>query len=231
MNQTAAYIIPNTAILNPELIQPFENFGINDSILLRSTLYLNLVENFISKDSKTDFYFYLDIGDKDFITDEFRISKLNLKFGDLSNKNLFFENLSSKEFSSYKNNTLINSDLIGLNILDLEKLTNLLNIEDESLLINKSKSGDIGIFGFNNYSNEIFKSLINANFKYDEFLSRIKSLSHFIHTTNDILLIKNINDFRQLYFELSQKKSIEYCSQKMHERFTHLFIEYKDLLK
>lgn len=231
MNQTAAYIISDTAILNPALIQPFENLSVNDSILLRSTLYLNLVENFINKDSKIDFYFYLDVGDKEFITDEFRINKLSFKFSDLSNKNLFFENLSNKEFSSYKNNILINADLIGLNILDLEKLTNLLNIEDESLLINKSKAGDIGIFGFNNYSSEIFKSLINANFKYDEFLSRLKSSSHFIHTLNDILLIKDINDFKQLYFELSQKKSIEYCSQKMHERFTHLFIEYKDLLK
>jgi len=86
-------------------------------------------------------------------------------------------------------------------------------------------------FGFNNYSEEIINNLILSNFSYNDFLGLVKSCEHFMHIVNDVLLVRNIDNFKQLYQELSQKKSIEYCSQPMHERFTHLFVEYKDLLK
>ena len=231
MNQNAVYIIPQSSFLNPANINVFENFSNNDSILLRSTLYLNLVENFLNKNNKIDFNFYFDENDKEFLSNEFVLDNLNPLFNDLKNNSLFFENLAAKEFLTHKNNLIISSDLIGINISELEKIINLLNIEDESLVIGKSKEGEIGILGFNNYFPEIFENLIKTDFRFDDFLSRLKSSNHFIHTLNDILLIRNINNFKQLYTELSQKKSIEYCSQEMHERFTHLFIEYKDLLK
>jgi hypothetical protein len=231
MKPSAAYIVPQDSILNPTRNKLFDNFSADDSILLRTTLYLNLIENFLKEESKIDFYCYLDESDKEFLSDEFKQDALNLSFIDLANKNLLFENLSTKEFSKHNNNIIINSDLIGINLAELQRLNNLLNFEDESLLISKSSDGDIGILGFNNYSAEIFSSLVKSNFRFDDFLSRIKSSSHFIHTSNEVLLIKNIDNFKQLYISLSQKKSIEYCSQKMHEHFTHLFVEYKALLK
>jgi len=190
-----------------------------------------LINNFSDKENKADFYFYLDELDKDFLPEEFTRQNFTPHFFDLSNKKLFFENLSVKEFTLHKNNILIASDIIGINIFDIDKCINLLSIEDESLLIGKSKENEIGILGFNNYYPDIFDSFVKSSFMFDDFLSRIKSSNHFINTLNDVLLIRNIDDFKQLYHELSQKKSIEYCSQEMHERFTHLFIEYKDLLK
>ena len=65
----------------------------------------------------------------------------------------------------------------------------------------------------------------------DKFLSYNKSCEYFVNTLTDVIAVSNINDFKKLYIDLSQKKSNEYCSQQMHERFTHLFVEYKDLLK
>lgn len=231
MFNNAAYIIPSASFLNPVELSTFENFSIDDSKYLRSALYLNLVENFLIDENKTDCYFVLDECDRDFITDDFKVDKLNFHFADLKNQNLLFESLFFKEFSSYKNNIILSSDLIGINRIELDKYFNLLNIDDESLLIGKSKEGVIGVFGFNSYSVDIFKCLVKSDFNYNNFLSCTKTLIHFIHTLNDILLIKNIEHFKQLYIELSQKKSIEYCSQQMHEKFTHLFIEYKELLK
>lgn len=231
MKQNAVYIVPNSPIFNTSRIQLFDKFNINESIFLRSTLYLNLINNFLNKEDKTDFYFYLDELDKDFLPEEFKQQNFTLHFFDLTNKKLFFENLSFKEFKQHKNNILISSDIIGINIFDIDKYINLLSIEDESLLIGKSKENEIGVLGFNNYYPDIFDNFTKSYFMFDDFLSRIKSSNHFITTLNDIILIRNINDFKQLYHELSQKKSIEYCSQEMHERFTHLFIEYKDLLK
>jgi|WetSurMetagenome_2_1015567.scaffolds.fasta_scaffold147535_2 hypothetical protein len=231
MHNNAAYIIPFASFLNPEILNAFENFTLEDSKFLKSSLYLNLVENFLTEENKTDYYFVLDECDRDFITDDFKIEKLNFHFADLKNQNLLFENLFFKEFNTHKNNIILSSDLIGINRIELDKYFNLLNIDDESLLIGKSKEGVIGVFGFNSYSVDIFNCLVKSDFNYNAFLSCIKTFNHFIHTLNDILLIKNIEHFKQLYIELSQKKSMEYCSQQMHEKFTHLFIEYKELLK
>ncbi len=231
MKQNAVYIVPSSPIFNPSHIKLFDKFNSDESKFLRSTLYLNLINNFSDKENKADFYFYLDELDKDFLPEEFTRQNFTPHFFDLSNKKLFFENLSVKEFTLHKNNILIASDIIGINIIDIDKCINLLSIEDESLLIGKSKENEIGILGFNNYYPDIFDSFVKSSFMFDDFLSRIKSSNHFINTLNDVLLIRNIDDFKQLYHELSQKKSIEYCSQEMHERFTHLFIEYKDLLK
>jgi len=231
MFNNAAYIIPSASFLNPVLLSTFENFSIDDSKFLRSALYLNLVENFLIGEKKNDYYFVLDEFDRDFITDDFKFDNLNFHFADLTKQKLLFENLFLKEFSSHKNNIVLSSDIIGINHTELDKYFNLLNIDDESLLIGKSKEGVIGMFGFNSYSVDIFNCLVKSDFIYNNFLSCTKTLNHFIHTLNDILLIKNIEHFKQLYIELSQKKSIEYCSQKIHEKFTHLFIEYKELLK
>jgi hypothetical protein len=231
MNPNAAYIIPRSSILNPKKIKIFENLNISDSILLRSTLYLNLIDNFSKKESKTDFYFFLDNFDKDLITEEFNSDKILVNFVDLDDKLALVENLANKEFSKHKKNIFISPDIMGLNLQEVERLFNLLNVEDESLLIGKSKDGELGFLGFNKYSDEVAQSLINSEFNYDVFLSNIKSSSHFINTVSDILVVRNLNNFKQLYIDLSQKKSIEYCSQEMHERFTQLFIEYKDLLK
>lgn len=231
MNQNAVYIIPQSPILNPEKIKLFENFNIEDTIMLRSTLYLNLIENFSQRKTNTDFYFYLDEVDKYHLTEEFRTDDLSLFFTDLLMPEFFFDSLAGKEFSAHKNNLIINPDSMGITLSDIENSFNLLNVEDESLIINKSPDGYITCLGFNNYSPEIFKALTKSDFIFDDFLARIKTCSHFIQTKNLGIIVKNITHFKQLYFDLSQKKSIEYCSQKMHERFTHLFIEHKDSLK
>ena len=231
MFNNAVYIIPSASFLNPEIVNTFENFSIEDSKFLKSILYLNLIENFLADEKKTDYFFVLDEFDRNFITDEFKADNINFHFADLTKPKLLFENQFLKEFTSHKNNIILSSDIIGINQTELNKYFNLLNIDDECLLIGKSREGTIGVFGFNSYSMDIFNCLVKSNFIYNNFLSCTKTLNHFIHTLNDILLIKNIEHFKQLYIELSQKKSMEYCSQKMHEKFTHLFIEYKELLK
>jgi hypothetical protein len=53
---------------------------------------------------------------------------------------------------------------------------------------------------------------------------------YFVNVLNGSLFIEDINDFKILYRELSKKESLNYCSQNIHEKFTHLFIEYKELL-
>lgn len=231
MNSKAVYIFPYYFFHSDELFNNLDGFNKADVFFLTSTLYLNILENLKGKDDKVDIYCIWDDSDKDNLPDELKSNNYKIIFTDVLNKKIVFEKLSSKEFSQYKNNLIVSSDVIDIKPADYEQYFNLLKIEDESLVIAKDKENNIAVFGFNNYSEEITNGLLFSEFNYNNFLSRIKSSAHFMHIVNDVLLVRNLNNFRQLYLELSQKKSIEYCSQQIHERFTHLFVEYKDLLK
>ena len=231
MNSKAIYIFPFYTFYAEELYKNFNEFKKEDVIFLATTLYLNILENLIGKEDKMDIYCIWDESEKDRFPVELKNNNHKIIFKDLSNKKIIFEKLSSREFLSYKNNVIVFSDAINIRTSDYEQYFNLLNIEDESLVIAKDKENNIAVLGFNNFSEEIISSLVLSGFDYNNFLSRIKSCQHFMHIVNDVLLVRSINHFKQLYLELSQKKSIEYCSQQMHERFTHLFVEYKDLLK
>jgi len=231
MNSKAIYILPFYHSKAEELYSNFNGFNKEDLAFLTTTLYLNILENLKGKEDKIDIYCIWDENRQDNLPDEFKNSIYNIVFFDDSKKKLILERLSSKEFLSYKNNLIIFSDAIDIKPSDYEQYFNLLNIEDESLVIAKNKENSIAVFGFNNYSEEIINNLILSNFSFIDFLGRVKSCAHFMHIVNDVLLVRNIYNFKQLYQELSQKKSIEYCSQPIHERFTHLFVEYKDLLK
>lgn len=231
MKSNAVYIIPDQSVFNPELIKDFENFNKADSLLLHSTLNLNLFDNLIGRELNAEIYCLLDEQDKEFLPAELKNSSIKILFENLINKKILFDKLALNEFPLHKNNLIIFSDIMGINSTDAEKYFKLLSIEDESLLIGRSKDNCVVILGFNNYSDEVFNNLLKVNFNYDELLIKLSSLNYFIHTTQNILHINNLSDFKELYADLSQKKSIEYCSQQMHEKFTHLFVEYKELLK
>ena len=231
MNSKAIYIFPFYALNDEELHNNLNKFKKEDVLFLTSTLYLNILENLNGKEDKIDIHCIWDENEKDNLPDELKNNNRKIIFKDLSNKKIIFEKFSSKEFLLYKNNLIVFSDVVDIRPSDYEQYFNLLNIERDSLVIAKDKENNIAVLGFNNYSEEIIGSLVLSDFNYNNFLSRIKSCEHFIHIVNDVFLVRNIKNFKQLYLELSQKKSIEYCSQQMHERFTHLFVEYKDLLK
>jgi len=231
MNLKAVYIFPSE-LFHPEKINNSLNgFKKEDILFLAVTLYLNILENLDGKKDKLDIYCIWDVNKKENLPEELKNSNYNFIFVDVAKQKELFEKLSAKEFSSHKNNLVVFSDVINLKPNDYDQCFKLLSAENESLVIAKNKEDNIAAFGFNKYSEDIFRGLISSKFNYNDFLGKIKSCEHFMHIVSDVLLVRNINNFKQLYLELSQKKSLIYCSQQIHERFTHLFVEYKDLLK
>lgn len=231
MKHNAVYIIPSYPLFSRLNDTNFEPFKDEDFIFLKSTLYLNLLENISSKMEKVDIFKIFDISDKNSLSSEFVDEKQKVIFGDVSNLRLLFTELAGKEFTNYKNNLIIFSDVVNIRNSDIEQYLNLLSVDDESLVIAKSCTGEIKVFGFNNYTDDLFKQLTDSSLMMDKFLNYNRSCTYYINTLSDLMTVSNVNDFKRLYPELSQRKSNEYCSQQMHERFTHLFIEYKDLLK
>ena len=231
MNSKAVYIFPFYSFNSKELYNNLKGFSIDEVKLLLTTLYLNVLENLTGKEEKLDVYCIWEENEKGNINDELKNKNYNFIFADITNKKVILNKLSSKEFLSYKSNLIVFSDVIDIKSSDYDHYYNLLNIEEPSLLVAKDKENNIAAFGFNTYSEEIITSLLLSGFNYDDFLVHLNSCKYFIHTVNNILLVRNIDNFKKLYHNLSQKKSIEYCSQHMHEKFTDLFVEHKDLLK
>jgi len=231
MKQNAIYIIPLFSLSQRSNVDSFKQFSDDDLSYLKATLYLNLLENVNQRKDKVDIIKVLDNSDKDFFSNEFDDESTKTIFYNVDNLKTLMKELLNKDFISHKNNLLIFSDAIDIRPVDIDKYFNLLSMDDKSLVIVTSKDGKIKVFGFNSYSEDLIKFISDSDFMMDKFLSYNKSCEYFVNTVNEVLAINNIEDFKKLYTELSLKSSWDYCSQQMHERFTHLFVEYKDLLK
>ncbi len=231
MKNNAVYILPESFFIGQKSNEIFNKFSADDLEFYRVTTYLNLIENLLLRKDKFDLFLILNDSDKKKIISEINNDQLNIiSCNNFDLKTLMIE-LNSTKFSSYKNNFLIFSDVIDFKPTDLDKHLSVLSIDDKAFSISKSRFGNIKIFGFNNFNEESIKYLVESNFILDKFLSYNKSCAYFVNILNDVLEIANQDDFKKLYSELSLKSSYDYCSEKMHERFTHIFIEYKDLLK
>jgi glycosyltransferase A (GT-A) superfamily protein (DUF2064 family) len=228
---SSIYLFPLHSVFNPAFTPSFESFDNAHSTLLFSALTENYKDIFDTFEGKVNSVFVFDNNDKDYLPDRFKQEGLKLFFGDTANKTQILKNLSDKYFHSYSNNLLIFSNSICLTPNDIQQAFNLLSINDEAVVIGKTSTGGITFLGFNSFNYELFAEIDWNNLNYNNFLKYTSKHEHFLHVIDNFLVINNIEDFKNLYNELSKKESLAYCSQVMHEKFTQLFIEYKDLLK
>ncbi|HSD63068.1 MAG TPA: hypothetical protein VLB50_04690 [Ignavibacteriaceae bacterium] len=202
-----------------------------DSTLLYSILYENYSEVLNEIKDNCNVIYTLHEKDnegisselKEKISDVFLINSLNI--------NSEFKNLNDKYFKKYHNNLIIFSHSIGVTPSDIKKIFSLLEIEDESVMLGRDNDERIVLLGFNSFNEDLFGNIIEDRNHYNEMLIKAGKEENFVHTLSNYMLIETKNDFIKLYSELSKKESLQYCTQHMHEKFTHLFIEYKDLLK
>jgi hypothetical protein len=225
------YIFNVHPIFNDEAVKDFENLSVQDSILLYSNLNANFIEVLAGNDLNVEIIYCLDERDKDHIPINFFPDKSKIFF--INNENIKFslERLNQNYFTLFENNVLILADAIGFSEQNIHKIFDLLAIEDDALVIGQSKSKTVAFIGFNSVDKKLLEELFLVKYDYEQFLPEAGKRDLFLTTLHGFQLIENFNDFRNLYFELSKKESLNYCSQRMHESFTNLFIEYKDLLK
>jgi len=228
---SSVYLFPMSASFNSWNVPLFEGMDLIHSSMLYSTLYENSSEILEAFNSKINCVYVFDEKDKELIPEKFKTEGTNLFLGDTENKIDILQGLSEKYFNKYHNNLIIFSDAICITSNDINQAMNLLSIEDEAVVIGKTSTGSVAFLGFNTYNSDFFREIDWKNFTYDNFLLYASKHEHFLHVINNFLAVKTIEDFKTLYKELSKKESLAYCSQNMHEKFTHLFIEYKDLLK
>ncbi len=225
------YLIPRHPVFNKDEAPSFENFSKENSVYLYSNLLLNQKENLDKLYNSARLYFIFDKKDAAYLPEVFRDENLKLFFGDTSQIFGMLKNMSEKYFNRCNNNLIVFSDSIGFSINEIQKALNLLKMEDETIVIGKSSSGKIAFLGFNSFNNELFSEINWVNLTYDHLLSKVSKHENYLQIMNGFLTINTLEDFKKLYKDLSMKESFAYCRQEMHEHFTNLFIEYKELLK
>lgn len=230
-SNSSIYIFPLHPVFDKEKVPLFENFDNSNSALLYSSLYENYKDILKSFIGNTNIVFVIDEKEKEYLPAFFTDENIEVFTGNTLKKSGMFNNLNEKYFSKFHNNLIIFADSIGICKEHIEKYLGLLSIENETFITGRTEKGNIPFIGFNNYNNDLFSSIDWDNFHYENFLQYSVQHDHFLHVITDHQVIKNIEDFRELYKELSKKDSMAYCSHEMHEKFTSLFIEYKDLLK
>ena len=224
------YVLSLHPVFNTEAAPQFENLSLRDSILLYSHLLANFIEIFASTDLSFELVFCLNEKDENYIPRNFFPDDSIIFFSASESANSNLKQLEQNYFSIFENNILIRANVIGLSEKTIQKIFNLLAIEDDVLVIGKSINKKVTLLGFNKLEINLLDEMFSRVLDYDKFLLEAGKSDLFLNTLNGFQLIENFSDFKNLYIELSKKESLSYCSQQIHERFTNLFVEYKDLL-
>ncbi len=217
-------------VFNLNEVPAFDVFNKKDSSALYSALINNHRGNFISSHKSKQIIYCFDERDKENIPEIFNGQSI-LQYYDCGDDGSSIKQLAEKYFNNYLNNLVVFGNSIGFTSGEIDRAFDLLSINDEAVVIGKSLNDAVAFLGFNSYNQGIFDSVKCADNSFDQMLANVNKFDNFIHVMGNYQCIKNIDDFKKLYIELSKKESWAYCNQEMHEQFTHLFIEYKELLK
>ncbi|MGE5352398.1 MAG: hypothetical protein ACM3P0_09965 [Acidobacteriota bacterium] len=225
------FIVPSGPVFNAAEVQPLENLTPGDSALLQSTLYLNYKDMLSKSGNGYEIVYFLDEKDRECLPEEFNDEGLKKQFIKCSEG---WENISaymSRKINQDSTNILIIfSHTIGITPQKIERYFNLLNHEDRNLLVGRTSCQRVSLIGMNYFEERMFDGLSSCYLKYDDFLHYVNRLDNFLFIVDGFNTVEHLDDFRKLYKVLSTRESIEFCSHEIHERFTHLFIEYKELL-
>ena len=225
------YIVSARPVFNFDAATEFENLSVGDSTILFSDLLGNFVEILSNKNLNSDIIYCLNKLDKNSIPKGFFPQSTEILFTAGKDLKTSFNKLGQNYFKQYENNILIRANAIGISVENILKIFDLLSIEDDVLVIGQSDNKKISFIGFNSIIHSLLIKMFSVTFNYDDFLIEAGKSEYYINIFQGFQLIEDSADFKNLYIELSKKESLSYCSEIMHERFTSLFIEYKDLLK
>jgi hypothetical protein len=202
-------------------------FSEQNLISLKKNLTENLIENILmsqKSDVKPSILFYSN-SDNIFqgIIDEYSNS---ITFQFFSDVDKVLDSLS--RFTRF---LFFYNDVIVISAKDIQEAESLISNDENTLLISKSFDESVCFLALNKFDEKLFNSILTTNLQYDEVLLKVSSDRYFIHTTSGQFRVISFSNFKLLYKNLSTKESSLYCSQEMLEKFTNLFIEYRDFIK
>lgn len=229
-SSSCIYLIAPHPVFNLNEVPEFNGFSRKESSALYAALLNNHRGNFVSSVKNSQVVYYFDQRDKDFIPEIFSGQSV-IQYYECGVKSTSLKQMSEKYFSSYLKNLVVFGLSIGFTPMETEKAFDLLSINDEAIVLGKCTNEAVAFIGFNTYNPGIFESVDCSFNNFDKILATVNKHENFVQVMGNYQYVKDTSDFKKLYGELSKKESWSYCNQEMHEQFTHLFIEYKELLK
>ncbi|NWG28060.1 MAG: hypothetical protein HXY48_05935 [Ignavibacteriaceae bacterium] len=229
-NKNSVIIVADKPIINPSEITTYENLSVNYSVFLNTLLFSNWVEILFENLSNFEVVTLLNEKDKEYLPkyllphDTVTIFYSEASLFDIT------EYLIKQVSSINSKNIILFYNSIGLNQNDILRIFNLIQTDEPSIAIGKSIKDKIVLTCTNGIDKDLINPLFTNNRKYSDYLKAISNKDFFIHTLEGFFSVDDFEDIKKLYIELSKKESLSYCSQKMHESFNDLFIEYKELL-
>lgn len=224
-------VVPSSPLFCLEDVPQFENFSKEDSSLLFSTLYMNHIDNLNRFKSEIDKTYLFDIRDESFIPTSMVESNL-CRYYRAGEKWKLIESVVNKHLGIDSTSILILfSQSIGIGPSGFQTICNLLNNDDNNFITGVTHSNKIAFFAFNYLDPKMFAGMSSTSIEMDEMYRTVNKLDNYLFELKGFYSVEKIEDFQKLYRVLSTKDSIEFCSQEIHEQFTNLFIEYKELLK
>ena len=225
------HVISMKPVFNKNSVLPIGELDVNHTSMLYADLILNHKVNLDKISNSTSVIYYFHENDKNQLPEEFIKSSSTNILGNKENSYQNIKNIVDKYFSSANINLIVFANSIGYSSSELKKITDLLTIESDAVIIGKSINNGVSFIGFNYVNYDLFSDLHWDDMKFEDVLHKVNKYDNFVYIWESSLVVNSGKDFRLLYFELSKKESLEYCDQQMHEKFTHIFIEYKELLK
>lgn len=141
-----------------------------------------------------------------------------------------YEKLLEINSDVYGRNLLIFPNTIGFSSQDIKRVFDLLLDDGDALVIGKTKENRVCFIGTNFLDEQLINHISESNFEFDDLVKRIKRKNVYYFVFNGYLSVNKLIDFKDLYILLSNRESENFCSENIHEKFTNLFIEYKELL-
>jgi len=218
-------------VFNIKYVPVFEKLNQKNSVYLNTLLLSNYLDLIHKIELKADFACFLDERDKEFVLKNYLPAKFKLYYYHPGEKESFISVLSANNPANYSRSVLIYTNSIGVSEITINKIFNLLSIEDASIIIGRTNKNKLAFMGVNRFDEELNSGFQAAHFNYDKFLAGISTKNYFLTVLDGFLALNDFDDFRELYFRLSKKNSLAYCGVEMHEKFNNIFIEYKDYLK
>ena len=230
-NKNLICLFSRHPVFNIKYVPVFEKLNQKNSVYLNTLLLSNYLDLIHKIELKADFACLLDERDKEFVSINYLPAKFNLYYYHPGVKESFAGLLSANNPANYSKSVLIDANSMGVSENTINKILDLLSIEDASIIIGRTTKNKLAFMGVNRYDEELNSGFQAAHFNYDKFLAGISTKNYFLTVLDGFLALNDFDDFRELYFRLSKKNSLAYCSEEMHEKFNNIFIEYKDYLK
>jgi len=229
-SKNCVFLISPFPFFNFEELPVFEGLNREHSSQLYRNLFFNYLEVLSDSRMLYNVVCCFDERDDGFLPEQIKLNNDIVFYKRDSYDNLITQ-LSEKYLLNIQYNLFLTANSIAFSLSSIKKLFDVLSVEDNLVLLGESKNNKLTFIALNYNNAELLSSL---NYSAEDFETALKKTCSFhngIHHSKGYLKINYLTDFKELYKELSKKESWAYCSQEMHEKFTHLFIEYKDLLK